>query len=277
VNVAVPELKSWEFVRLRDLVYGEAGIWLSGGKIALVASRLQKRLRELGVESWAAYHRLVVGDAGERQRMLECLCTHETSFFREPRQWEVLEQRVYPAWRAAGDQGRRAKRLRAWSAGCSTGEEPFSIAMSLLRHFPGWEVDVLATDLSERALSIARAAEWPLARSEQLPPSYRTDFMLRGFGTAEGRMRAQPHVQKVIRFEQLNLNDLGERQNGPFDLVFCRNVLIYFDAASKDRVLRGLVRRLVPGGILLLGHAEAFTSMREGLRPVVPTVYLASP
>jgi chemotaxis protein methyltransferase CheR len=270
-------MNEWEFVRLRDLVYGEAGIWLSAGKTVLVTSRLQKRLRELGLASYAAYHRLVVGDRAERQRMLECLCTHETSFFREPRQWEILEQRVYPAWRAAADQGLRAKRLRAWSAGCSSGEEPFSVAMSLLRHLPGWDVDVLATDLSERVLSAARAAEWPLAKAEQLPPSYRTEFMLRGCGASEGRMRAQPHVQKVIRFEQLNLNELGERQRGPFDLIFCRNVLIYFDAASKDRVLRGLQRRLSPGGLLLLGHAEAFTSGREGLRPVVPTVYVASP
>ena len=266
---AVPQLQQWEFERLRDVVYREAGIWLSEAKTALVASRLQRRMRELGLPSFGAYHRLVQSDPIERQRMLECICTHETSFFREPRQWEFLEQSVYPAWQRAAEKGSRLKQLRAWSAGCSTGEEPFSIAMSLLRHFPGWSVDVLATDLSTRALAAARSGEWPLARSAQVPPTYRKEFMLRG----DERMRAAARVREVVRFSQLNLNELDKAATGSFDLIFCRNVLIYFDAASKVRVLKGLSGRIASGGLLLLGHAEAVGNTCDRLRPVVPTIY----
>ena len=266
---SVPALQQWEFERLRDVVYREAGIWLSGAKTALMASRLQRRLRELKLSSFSAYHRIVQSDAAERQHLLECICTHETSFFREPRQWEFLEQKVYPAWQRSGAAGTRARQIRAWSAGCSTGEEPFSIAMSLLRHFPGWHADVLATDLSSRALDAARAAEWPLARAAQLPPTYRKEFMLRG----EERMRANAQVRAVVRFAQVNLNEIERAPRGAFDLIFCRNVLIYFDNASKARVLEGLAARLAPGGLLLLGHAEAVGNSSEKLRTVVPTIY----
>ena len=272
----VPALHHWEFTRLRDLVYREAGIWLSDAKTALVASRLQRRMRELGLASFAAYHRLTVTDAAERQKMIECICTHETSFFREPRQWEFLEQRAYPAWLAAGAAGQRSKKLRAWSAGCSSGEEPFTIAMSLLRHFPaaaGWTVDVLATDLSERVLDKARGAEWPLSRSEQMPASYRKEFMLKGHGEHGDRMRAGERLREVVRFQQLNLNELDRSSIGSFDLIFCRNVLIYFDAASKARVMSGLVPRLNSGGLLLLGHAEGVANSVDRLRTVVPTIY----
>jgi chemotaxis protein methyltransferase CheR len=265
----VPTLQQWEFERLRDIVYREAGIWLSGAKTALVASRLQRRLRELRMPSFGAYHRLVQADADERQHMIECICTHETSFFREPRQWEFLEQRAYPTWQRAAEKGGRLKQLRAWSAGCSTGEEPFTIAMSLLRHFPGWTIDVFASDFSGRALAKARSAEWPLSRAEQLPPTYRKEFMLRG----DDRMRAGQAVREVVRFAQVNLNEIENTATGAFDLIFCRNVLIYFDAASKARVLQGLSTRLAPGGLLLLGHAEAVGNSSDRLRTVVPTIY----
>ena len=265
---AVPQLREWEFVKLRDLVYREAGIWLSDAKTALVASRLQRRLRELRMPSFGAYHRLALGDAREKQRMLEAICTHETSFFREARQWEFLEQRAFPAWRAQAARGERPARVRAWSAGCSTGEEPFTIAMSLLRHLPGFQVDVLATDLSEKALDAARAAEWPISRAAQVPASYLRDYMLRG----EGRMRAGPKLREVVRFARVNLNDLPPDAGG-WDLIFCRNVLIYFDAASKKRVLDALVQRLGSGGLLMLGHAEAVGHTMRGVRSVAPTIW----
>lgn len=266
---SVPALQQWEFERLRDVVYREAGIWLSDAKTALVASRLQRRLRELKLSTFSGYYRLVQADPDERQRLLEYICTHETSFFREPRQWEFLERTAYPAWQRAAERMNRPKQLRAWSAGCSTGEEPFTIAMSLLRHFPGWAIEVFATDLSSRALAKAREGEWPLARADQVPPTYRKEFMLRG---AE-RMRANAQVRGVVRFAQLNLNDLDKAPGGTFDLIFCRNVLIYFDAASKGRVLDGLSTRLAPGGLLLLGHAEAIGNANGRLRTVVPTIY----
>jgi len=267
---AAPHLQDWEFVKLRDLVYREAGIWLSDAKTALVASRL-RRLRELRMPSFGAYHRLALGDAREKQRMLEAICTHETAFFREPKQWEFLEARAFPLLRAQAGRGERPARVRAWSAGCSTGEEPFTIAMSLLRNLPGFQVDVLASDLSERALDAARAAEWPLSRAGQIPPTYLREYMLR----SEGRMRAGPKLRELVRFARINLNDLPA-DGGAWDLIFCRNVLIYFDGASKKRVLDALVQRLAPGGLLLLGHAEAVGHSMHGMRSVVPTIWTAA-
>src|SRR5262249_46833680 len=131
--------------------------------------------------------------------------------------------------------------------------------------------DVLATDLSTRALEAARSAEWPLARAEQLPASYRKEFMLRG----EDRMRAGPRLCQVVRFAQLNLNELDRMTPGSYELIFCRNVLIYFDTESKGRVLSTLAPQLAPGGLLLLGHAEALGT-NERLRSVVPTIYAAA-
>jgi chemotaxis protein methyltransferase CheR len=264
------------FARFQVLVHREAGIWLSPVKKALLVGRLAKRLRALGLASLRDYYELVRADEVERTHMLDCISTNETHFFREPRHFDLLAGRVYPAWQAEAASGRRPRRIRAWSAACSTGEEPYSLAMSFLQAFPpglGWSIDILATDLSTRALEQARRATWPIAKSGEIPPACLKRFMLRGTGSEEGRMRAGPEIESLVRFARLNLNDETYPGLGQFDVVFCRNVLIYFDVATKARVLERLTGHLAPAGLLFLGHAESLGGTSELLRTVIPSVY----
>src|SRR6266446_4973790 len=275
-------LAARDFRLFQRLIQSEAGIHLSDAKKVLVEGRLARRLRELDL-GFDAYYRLVEADEAERVRMLDCICTNETHFFREPRQFEFLENQVFPEWAARADAGRMPRQVRIWRAGCSTGEEPFSVAMSCLARFPpasGWEIDIVATDLSTRVLDQARSAVWPLEKSREIPQRYLKPFMLKGTGPQEGRIKAGPEIRSVVRFQRLNLN--GEPfslagpiapggSGGPFDLILCRNVLIYFDAPSKARVLGRLLERLSLQGYLFLGHAETVTGLNAPARSAGPT------
>ena len=274
---AIAAITDREFEAFQRLVHTEAGIWLAPVKRALLVGRLARRLRELGFASYGEYYELVVADPAEKVRMLDAICTNETHFFREPRHFELLADRVFPEWRAEADAGRRPRRVRVWSAACSTGEEPYSIAMSLLAAFPaGWDLQVLATDLSTKVLDRARAALWPVEKASEIPEAHRKAFMLRGFGAHEGQMKAGPEIRALVSFDRVNLN--GDRwPTGPFDLVFCRNVLIYFERAAKARVVDRLLDRVDPAGYLFLGHAESLGGLPRA-RAVLPTVYaLAAP
>ena len=274
---AIAALTDREFEAFQKLVHAEAGIWLAPVKRALLVGRLARRLRELGVASYGAYYDRVVADPAEKVRMLDAICTNETHFFREPRHFELLAERVFPEWRAAAEAGRRPRRVRVWSAACSSGEEPYSIAMALLAAFPeGWDLHVLASDLSTKVLDRARAAVWPIEKATEIPEAHRRAYMLRGFGGHEGEMKAGPEIRSLVSFDRVNLN--GDAwPTGPFDLVFCRNVLIYFERAAKARVVDRLLDRLDPAGYLFLGHAESLGGLPRA-RAVLPTVYaLAAP
>ncbi len=261
-----------EFRQFQDLIHREAGIWLAPVKKALLVGRLARRLRELGIPSYGEYFERVVADDAERTLMLDAICTNETHFFREPRHFEFLTQRVLAEWRADAEAARRTRRVRVWSAACSTGEEPYSVAMTLLDALPGWTVEVLATDLSTKVLARAEAGVWSMERAGPIPRALLARYMLRGYGAQEGLMRAGEEVRRVIRFARVNL--AGELwPQGPFDLVFCRNVLIYFDRDTKQRVVDRLVERLAPTGYLFLGHAESLTGFSTRARAVVATVY----
>jgi chemotaxis protein methyltransferase CheR len=268
-----------EFTLYRKLIYSKAGICLSPTKKAFLEARLTRHIRELGMDSFQAYYQHVTQNqnGGELEQLLDRVTTNETHFFREPRQFEFLEQQILPNWKAAGINGSRAQRIRVWSAGCSTGEEPYSLAMILLDHFPpgsGWEVEIIATDLSSRALKSARKAIWSIAKAREIPQSYLKRFMRKGIGSQQSYMKASPEIQAIIRFQHLNLNDDHCAVTGPFDLIFCRNVLIYFDAESRARAVDRLVNYLAPAGFLLVGHAESLSGMSDRIRHVKPTIYV---
>jgi chemotaxis protein methyltransferase CheR len=261
-----------EFKLFQRLIHEQAGIYLAESKRALLIGRLSRRLRELDISSFAEYYQLAEKDPAERVRMIDCICTNETRFFREPQQFEFLENRIIPEWRTAS----KPRPIRVWSAACSTGEEPYTLAMILLSHFPvasGWEIEILASDLSTRVLARAKEGVWPLERAGEIPEGLLKRFMLRGRGTQEGKMRAGEELRSVIRFERINLNEERYPVTGPFDLIFCRNVLIYFDGASKLQVVRRLVDHITPGGHLFLGHAESLLGVGSLVRRVGPTVY----
>ena len=273
-------LSEREFSLFQTLVEREAGIHLGPTKQALLVGRLSRRVRALGFTSFGAYYRyvLVRGNEAERIRMLDCLCTNETHFFREPEHFDFLRQRVFPEWTRRAAQGLMSRRVRVWSAGCSTGEEPYSLAMELLSHFPagsGWEVEVLATDLSTWALERARQGLWPMERAASIPRPLLRAFMLQGVRSQEGLMKAGTELRAVLRFARVNLSDERCWPTGPFELVFCPNVLIYFGAESRAQALGGLMRRLQPTGYLFLGHAESLTGSTEPARCVAPNIYRA--
>jgi chemotaxis protein methyltransferase CheR len=271
----VPRISDREFLRFQAMVYREAGIYLSLSKQSLLVGRLAKRLRSLDLSGFGEYLRLVDEDPGERALMIECLCTHETHFFREKRHFEFLERTVFPEWKAAAEQGRRTRSLRVWSAGCSSGEEPYSLAMSLLDHFSpqSWGIQILATDLSSRVLTQAERAQWPIARAAEIPERLLKSFMLKGTGEYEGLMKAGPELRARITFQQQNLNAEPYAVTGTFDLILCCNVLIYFNPESRMRAVERLIGHLANGAYLMVGHAEALTGIAPEVRLVAPTIY----
>ena len=267
-------LSDADFDRFQSLIYKESGIHLSESKRALLAGRLGKRLRALQIAGFPEYLRHVERSADEMTRMLDVVTTNETRFFREQKQFDHIQHRLIPQWHADAEEGLRSREVRVWSAGCSTGEEPYSLAMMLMAGLgAAWDIRILATDLSTRVLDIATAGMWSIEKSSQIPEAYLKAFMLRGGGSQHGKMKAGPEIRSVIRFARLNLHDEAYGVDGPFDLILCRNVLIYFDAASRRGVIDRLIDHLVPGGSFLIGHAETLHGITQRVRSVVPTVY----
>jgi chemotaxis protein methyltransferase CheR len=268
-----------DFERFRQLLAREAGIALAPHKRALVVARLSGRLRELRVASFRDYLKLVLADERELGQMLDRMSTNETRFFREPRHFALLEHQILPRWAREGAAGERPKRARIWSAACSTGEEAFSIAMTARHALPvedGWHVEILATDLSTRALERAREATWPLERARDVPNAHRKRFLLRGVGSQLGRTRATRELRAMVAFHRVNLNDDSSAALGSFDVIFCCNVFIYFDPAARARAVDRLLARLKPDGYLFLGHAESLNGAAHGVRCVAPNVYVPS-
>jgi chemotaxis protein methyltransferase CheR len=266
------------FQKFQKLIYGETGIWLGRAKTALLCGRLFRRLRTLDISSLEEYYERVSqpDQDEERERMIDAITTNETHFFREPRQFEFLVQDVFPRWRDLADRGVRQRTVKIWSAGCSSGEEPYTLAMMLARYLPaeqGWDAHILATDISNRVLEKARKGIYPIAKSAELPKDLLKSFMLRGIAERDGEIKVKNEIQRMIEFRRLNLDQAVDLSGAPFDAIFCRNVLIYFDAASKRRAVTNLVRHLSEGGLLFVGHAENLTVLSSQMRSLAPTIY----
>ena len=277
-HTAVPEISDREFELFQAFIHRETGIYLSAGKKTLLVARLARRLRELGLTSFEAYYRRALGknNGDERVRLIDSICTNETHFFREPRQFEYIKHEIIPQWVSQAAAGRRNREIRVWSAACSTGEEPYSIAMLLLKNLPpadGWHIELLATDLSTCVLERARTGIWNVEKAQEIPAEYLASFMMKGTRSKQGMMKATPQLRSAICWMQVNLNDETYDVTGPFDMIFCRNVLIYFDEPLKGRVIKRLLAHIARSGYLFLGHAENLRSVNLGLQSVIPTVY----
>ncbi len=271
-----------EFALFQNLIHREGGIYLSDAKRELLVRRLGGRVRELGLSCFAAYYRRVTkgDDPQEKIRMLNCISTNETHFFREPKQFEFLENILLPQWKLEADAEKRPRRIRAWSSACSTGQEPYSLAMIFAHHLPsgcGWEIDILATDISTQVLAQAKRGTYPIEKVREIPERFLKPFMLRGKGDQLGKIRVHRKIRSVVRFERLNLSLESYPVARDFDLIFCRNVLIYFDAAGKAAVVNRLLDHLAPGGYLFVGHAESLSNLSDRVKSVVPTVYQPIP
>ena len=272
---SVTEISDDEFALFQSLICREAGIHLAASKKPMLVSRLMRRVGALNLESFGDYYRHVINDRAEEMvRLLDAISTNETWFFRNPKHFSFVKDALCPAWIAEAKEGRRPRRVTAWSAASSSGEEPFSLAMVLLDGLPGWEVNILASDLSSRVLERAQAATWSLEKSGDIPGPYLKRYMLRGSGGQNGKMRAGPEIRNIVTFRRFNLNDefWSIESDEPFDLVFCRNVLMYFEAGRRERVLRRIIKRLPPRGYLFLGDAEGLTGF-AGIRMVAPAVH----
>lgn len=264
-----------EFAKFRILIEREIGISLGEVKRPLLLSRLARRLRRLGLTTFSDYFEVVTSgrDAEERTAMFDAICTNETAFFREPRHFEVLCTDFIPRWQVAATAGIRPKSIRIWSAACSTGEEPYSLAMVLLDHFGSeWDLRVDATDVSSRAVEQARRGVWPIRKATPIPENYLRRFMLRGTRDQAGTFKAGADVRAIIRFGRLNLID-DAYPLGVYDAVFCRNVLIYFNSAVRAAVIGRLLNHVDASGYFFVGHAETLASFNGGIRAIVPNVY----
>lgn len=270
------EISDAEFCKFQELIYREAGIWLSRVKETLLTGRLAKRLRHHGLKSYKEYYELVLDSQEERIQMLDAISTNETRFFREPRHFDFLKFSIFPRWMKDAETGLRNRKIRVWSAGCSMGQEPYSLAMILLAHFPaeaGWEIEIIATDISTRVLEIAKKGVWLAEKIPEIPLEYLRAFMLKGVGEQAGKIKAAPEIRSLIQFSRVNLNSSAYPFYGKLDLIFCRNVLIYFDQRSRDYTVRRLASFLSPTGYFFVGHSESLHRMGDILTPFVPTVY----
>jgi chemotaxis protein methyltransferase CheR len=270
------EITDDEFALFQALIQRETGIRLPEVKRSLLVGRLARRVRELQLRTFGDYYRRVTveGDGAERTHLFDRIATNETHFFREPKHFDYLERHVLPGWLAQAEARRR--RVRVWSAACSTGEEPYSIAMTLLAALKGWQIEILASDLSTQALRRAESAMWPIDAAGAIPARHLKAFMLRGTGAYASFMKAGPELRDLVRFRRVNLHDDHPPSGGPFDLIFCRNVLIYFSPEGRARVVERLLDSLVPDGYLFVGHAETLSNMGGRLRSVEPTIYKVS-
>jgi chemotaxis protein methyltransferase CheR len=247
-----------DFRRISQMIYADAGINLNEGKAALVYARLAKRLRALRMQAFRDYCDLVASPEGadERQEMLTALTTNVTKFFREPHHFEHLKSRILAPLAQRGGGGR----LRLWSAACSTGQEPYSIAFTLLSVWPeaaGRDVRILATDIDRTVLATAEAGIYGEEQLEGVNPEMRRRF-LEPYAGDKARWRVTDAVRRLITFRQLNLLENWPMQ-GQFQSIFCRNVVIYFDEATQQEVWRKFLPRLTPEGALYIGHSERVT------------------
>ncbi len=260
-----------EYQQFRRLIYDESGIELGDQKQTLVASRLSNRLRELGLKTFSDYYGQVVEDPSREEftRLLDLISTNKTDFFREPKHFEFLRDRILP-------ELAQEKRVRIWSSACSTGEEPYTIAMTLFEHARNpdqWDFKILASDLSTRVLAKAAAGTYGEDRFRDVPPEVLRRHFLRGRGNSAGFFKVKPHLAAVIQFRRLNLMDSEFPIKSPLDLIFCRNVMIYFDRPTQETLVNKFHRYLKPGKYLFIGHSESLQWVNHTFKSLAPTIY----
>lgn len=260
------------FDTIRNIVYEKAGIALNDGKQALVSARLGKRMRALSISDYGHYLEHLVNDkTGEEiVQLLDAIATNVTSFFREAAHFDFLSEQM-KIWVQKGQT-----RFRFWSAACSSGEEPYTMAMVLSKATEGYPVDVriLATDISTRILNKAVQGEYPEEKVKTVSRSLREKYFTVTRSDEGQKFRIKDSLRSMILYKRLNLSVTPFPMRGPMDAVFCRNVMIYFDNPVRKRLLEEFFRLVKPGGFLFVGHAESLTGMLSGFKLVKPSIYI---
>ena len=261
-----------DFQYLRQLVSRETGIVITDAKRQMVYSRLTRRLRSLGLSDFRDYCRLLEQDAeGELNAFINAITTNLTSFFREPHHFAYLQNVVIPELLRVNAASRR---IRIWSAGCSTGEEPYSIAMAIAEVLPddGWDCRILATDIDTDVLSKAERGIYPIERVASIQQLRLRKWFSRGTGANQGLTRVSPLLREMITFRQLNLiEDWSVR--GPVDVLFCRNVVIYFDKNTQRRIFDNFAERMANDACLFIGHSETLFKITDRYELIGQTIY----
>jgi chemotaxis protein methyltransferase CheR len=266
-------LSAREFARLRELIYTETGICLSPEKKTMVEVRLKRRLRTLNMASYREYCEFIFsrqGLKGELISLINVITTNKTDFFREPLHFDFLVQKVLPQLEV------NTRSFVIWSAGCSSGEEPYTLAMVLSEYaeaHPGFRFRILASDISTAVLEKAEAGVYSLECVAPIPVTLKRKYLLRSRDSQSARVRVVPELRKLVEFRRLNFMDADYLVGERLDAIFCRNVLIYFDRATQENILRKLIKNLAPSGYLFVGHSETLHDMDLPVVPVAPALY----
>ncbi len=271
-------LSQKDFSRLSAFVYEHCGIKLPPSKKTMLEARLRRRLRALDMKSYDDYCDYLFGPVGQKEEivcMIDLVTTNKTDFFRESAHFDFLLGTCLPEFCEPGNGGVWRK-MSVWSAGCSTGEEPYTLAMVLCEYAesrPGFRFSILATDISTRVLEKAALGIYDEERVGPVPPAMRRKYLLKSRDRSKGLVRVAPVPRSTVDFRRLNLmnENFGLRER--MDVIFCRNVIIYFDKATQEGLVNRFARSLAPGGYLFLGHSETLCGMDVPLVQVAPTVY----
>jgi chemotaxis protein methyltransferase CheR len=275
------ELTDREFAQFRDFIYKTAGISLSDAKKQLVRSRLQKRLRTHGLSSYQQYFDMVVRENGsgtETTALINCVTTNKTDFFREPHHFDYIRKTVVPQIVQRSRMTGAPHRITAWHAGCSTGEEPYTLGITMqeaLKAYPGWSYGQLASDIDTNVLASAQDGIYSADRVETIPNDLRSKYFTRLQDEDGLRYRVLPTLREPITFRQVNLTiePWPINPTARFDIIFCRNVIIYFDRPTQQKLFRRFASILKPGGYLFIGHSESLHGVSEAYENLGKTIY----
>ncbi|MDH3325428.1 MAG: SAM-dependent methyltransferase [Gammaproteobacteria bacterium] len=264
-----PSLSDKEFELFRELIYKQAGIALSPLKKSLVENRLSKRLKNLGLNSFLDYHKQVMSDPSkdEMQVLVDLLTTNETYFFREAKHFDYLKEHVL-------SKVGRSQGFSLWSAASSTGEEPYSLAMTLADSLGvkgNWQI--IATDINTEVLNTARTGRYTLSEKDAIPSKYLHDYCLKGIRSQEGAILIDKALRSSVRYEQLNLMGNWDSYINAFDVIFIRNVMIYFDIDTRKKLLDRIADKIKMGGYLFVSHSETLHKLTDRFELVTPSIY----
>ncbi len=267
-----------EFTLYSKFIESELGIKMPVTKKLMLESRLQKRLKILSLSTFGEYYDYVFGknsDGSELICLIDAVTTNKTDFFREPTHFDYLTKTALPELISSLEAGKR-RELAVWSAGCSTGEEPYTLAM-VLSEFreanPWFRFSLLGTDISSRVLEAASTAIYEEEKVAPIPEALKHRYLLRSRDRSKGLVRINPELRAMVSFRRVNLMDTRYGLEGSMDVVFCRNVIIYFDRITQENLVGKLARCLHSGGYLFMGHSETLMGMHLPLRSEAPTVY----
>ena len=266
ISITHVKISDSEYVKFKEIIYKTTGIELKENKQNLIESRLMKRLRDCNIDSYSDYYQLILQDKKELQLMINQVTTNETSFFRENKHFDYLARKILP---------QTNERLKIWSAASSIGVEAYTIAMVVdeaisPRHLP---FDILASDINIDVLKQAKEAVYDIRFAKNIPDNYLRRYCLKGVGNMQNKFSINDYLKQKLSFAQINLTKPVSAQVGMFDIIFLRNVLIYFDIDTKQNVVKYVLQHLTPGGYFFIGHSETLFNISDEVVQVMPTVY----